>query len=384
LTQASPVEDGFSEEGSETEGTGLFGRGCCSFALALAGCALFVSAAQAAAPTLNSAGDSNRQITIDWTQGTSTTNSVEVSPTITTDSDGYFVDAVDVEDLASPGQFTTAIRFAPGSYYVHIGGCVDPCDFASAVEFSSPVLVSVGTSLWTPPVLTGLSQSGRRLQANWVNNSGYDMAGIEVAVTSGQTAADGFFLPDNYEFADGLDPSSVSYGSQIRFVPGLHYVHVVALDPDGVAPNGDACLLFSNVLSVNVPPDQQVGTGGGAATPPPVVTADKVTSFKALQCASTQKAKSLVVQASMAENGTITVGGTVSVPNASKVFKIKTVSVKAAAGKTVSVKVKLAKKALKAIKRALKRHKKIKAKLTITAMDTTGNTKAEKRSVKLK
>jgi hydroxymethylglutaryl-CoA reductase len=125
-------------------------------------------------------------------------------------------------------------------------------------------------------------------------------------------------------------------------------------------------------------------SGGAGTQPPPAATADKVTSFKALKCASPQKARNLVVQASMPENGTITVGGTVSVPNASKVFKIKAVSVKAVAGKTVSLKVKLAKKALKAIKKALKRHKKVKAKLSIIAKDTAGNTKTEKRSVKLK
>ena len=86
----------------------------------------------------------------------------------------------------------------------------------------------------------------------------------------------------------------------------------------------------------------------------------------------------------MPENGTITVGGTVSVPNASKVFKLKRVTVNAVAGKTVKIKVKLPGKALKATRKALKRRRKVKASLTVTAKDGAGNSRSEKRSVKLK
>jgi hypothetical protein len=50
----------------------------------------------------------------------------------------------------------------------------------------------------------------------------------------------------------------------------------------------------------------------------------------------------------------------------------------------VTVKLKLAKQVLKAAKKALKRKKKVKASLTITARDAAGNTKIEKRAVKLK
>jgi uncharacterized repeat protein (TIGR01451 family) len=118
--------------------------------------------------------------------------------------------------------------------------------------------------------------------------------------------------------------------------------------------------------------------------PPPSPLADKVTSFASLKCASTQRAGGLVVQASMPENGTITVGGSVNVPNAARVFRLKAVSVNATAGRTVKITVKLAAKTLKAVKKALKRHKKVRANLTITARDGAGNVKGEKRAVKLK
>jgi hypothetical protein len=117
------------------------------------------------------------------------------------------------------------------------------------------------------------------------------------------------------------------------------------------------------------------GSGGGG---------DKVTSFSSLKVASSQKAANLFVTASMPESGTIAVGGTVSVPNASKVFKLKTVSVKTLPGATMKIRVKLSSKALKAAKKALGRHRKVRANLSITARDAAGNTKTEKRSVKLK
>ena len=109
-----------------------------------------------------------------------------------------------------------------------------------------------------------------------------------------------------------------------------------------------------------------------------------MTSFSSLAVASSQKAGSLTVKATMPETGTITVSGTVSVPKASKVYKLSSVTANATAGQAVTLKVKLAKKTLKAVKKAIKRHKKPKASLTITAKDAKGNTKSEQRSVKLK
>jgi hypothetical protein len=118
--------------------------------------------------------------------------------------------------------------------------------------------------------------------------------------------------------------------------------------------------------------------------PPPPLPADTGTAFSSLKCASKQKLGKLAVQVAMPENGQVTVGGSVSVPNASKVYKLKSITVSASAGKTVTVKVKVPKKALKAAKKALKRKKKVQAKLTITVIDGAGNTESEKRSIKLK
>ena len=93
--------------------------------------------------------------------------------------------------------------------------------------------------------------------------------------------------------------------------------------------------------------------------------------------------KNLAVRAGMAESGTITVGGTITVPNSSKVYKLKRVAVAAKPGAATKIRLKLAKKGLKAVTRALRRRRSVKAKLTLTAKDLAGNTKTAKRTVRL-
>jgi hypothetical protein len=118
--------------------------------------------------------------------------------------------------------------------------------------------------------------------------------------------------------------------------------------------------------------------------PPKCPPACDVVTFSVLKVASSQKLKKLAVRAALDEPGTISVTGTVSVPNASKVYKLKAVTVNVFVGATMTIRVKLPKKALKAARRALRRGKKVKAKLTVTARDRVGNQKAERRSVNLK
>lgn len=177
------------------------------------------------------------------------------------------------------------------------------------------------------------------------------------------------------------------------FPPGTYYFHVSAydstkcitfLEPDCLGDEFTTPPVRLDVPGDVTPPPPPPPPVRPPPPPPPPPPADKVTSLSALKCAATQKAGILVVQASMPENGTITVGGTLNVPNAAKVFKLKAVSVSAPAGKIVKVTVKLPSKVLKAVKKAIRKHKKVKANLTITARDVAGNTKLEKRSVKLR
>ena len=59
----------------------------------------------------------------------------------------------------------------------------------------------------------------------------------------------------------------------------------------------------------------------------------------------------------------VTVTGSVVVPGASKVYRIKKVTKRVAAGKRTRIALKVSKKVRKAIKKALKRGQKLKAKL---------------------
>jgi hypothetical protein len=152
-----------------------------------------------------------------------------------------------------------------------------------------------------------------------------------------------------------------------------------------MATASERFLLADKQLTVQtLPPPTQTCPPTCPPPPCPPTCPDKVTSFSALKVAGTQKLTTLKVRAGMDEPGTISVAGTVSMPNASKVYKLKAVKVSAFVGATMTIKVKLPKKALKAAKRALRRHRKVKANLTITARDKLGNVKVEKRSIKLK
>ena len=76
--------------------------------------------------------------------------------------------------------------------------------------------------------------------------------------------------------------------------------------------------------------------------------------------------------------------GTVAVPGAAKVFKLRPATKKLAAGAKAQLKLKFAARTFKAVKRALKKRKKIKAKIKITATDLGGKATSLKRTIKLK
>jgi hypothetical protein len=197
---------------------------------------------------------------------------------------------------------------------------------------------------------------------------------IEWAPTSA-TDPDGFFT-DPATDAVFFDEPTTAWTSTFQFPAGTYYFHVAAYDPATCDAGPASCVEeFSEPVGLSVPPDPP------SPPPPPP---DTLTSFSALRCSASQRVGNLTVQAGMAENGTITVLGNVNVPNASRVYKLKPVSVTASAGKSVTIKVKLPAPALQAAKKAFKRHRKVRANLTIAARDTAGNVKTEKRSVKLR
>jgi hypothetical protein len=93
---------------------------------------------------------------------------------------------------------------------------------------------------------------------------------------------------------------------------------------------------------------------------------------------------SLVVTA-IREDLWVSVSGTVSVPGASRVYKLKGVKTRfVARGGKLTLKVKVPDKALAAIKRALRRHTKLEATLRLRVRNAAGNVNVTKRTIRLK
>ena len=96
------------------------------------------------------------------------------------------------------------------------------------------------------------------------------------------------------------------------------------------------------------------------------------------------KTVSVVVSATT-EDMWASASGTVSVPAASKVYRLKAIRNRfVASGTKATLKLKVPKAALRAIKRALRARKKVKASIKLTARDGAGNLTTRKRTVKLK
>jgi hypothetical protein len=243
------------------------------------------------------------------------------------------------------------------------------------------VLLFPAAATALPPTITSAGQTSRHLTASWTLPPGMATDFIEAA-TSPAKDSDGYFLTPYLVLYEELADGATTYTSALQFPAGKYYVHVAAYDPTlcvGDPPPPECIDEFSSTWSVTIPADPP-----SPPPPPPPPPPDTATAFAALTVPKKQDVDKLTVAASMGEAGTLTATGTVSVPGASKVYKFKTATANAAAGVKVKLKLKLPKKALKAVKKALKRHKKVKAKLTITAKDTAGNTKVEKRTVALK
>jgi plastocyanin len=137
-----------------------------------------------------------------------------------------------------------------------------------------------------------------------------------------------------------------------------------------------------SVVASGAPPP---GPGGGS--PPPPVSADKAAPGVKLSGRRRQSAvrqRAVLVRVAVDETSTVSAKGTVSVPGSSKVFRLRNASRKLAAGARATLKLKLPKQGVRALRRALARGARLNARLTVTARDAAGNSRAAKRTVRLK
>ena len=109
---------------------------------------------------------------------------------------------------------------------------------------------------------------------------------------------------------------------------------------------------------------------------------DKTAPKVQLDARSAQRALLLSVVSN--EAATVTVRGTIAVPNTSRVYKLKKITRKLRSGAERKLTLRLSAKTLAAVRRSLRRGVRLKAKLTISVTDRAGNARSLKRNVRLR
>jgi hypothetical protein len=208
------------------------------------------------------------------------------------------------------------------------------------------------------------------------------------AATSPAVDAEGFFTQGVALDDHDLAPGATSYQSAGQLAPGTYYVHVAAYNP--AAPNcadpySAACTWeFSDTLAVTIPADPAPpgpGPGpspGGPGGSNPVVTLT-------VAGASTQKAlkaKAISLRATCDQACTLTASGTLTIPGASKTYRLKSVRRSLSAGKRVTLKLRLSTKVIRTARRALRSRKRIRARVRLVAQNSNGR-KTSRKTIRI-
>jgi hypothetical protein len=142
------------------------------------------------------------------------------------------------------------------------------------------------------------------------------------------------------------------------------------------------------VKSIAAPQPQAPAGGGvlssGGAAP---VAKDAIAPRLTLGGASTQRVLAqggVIVVVECDEACSASATGSLSVPGASKVLRLRKVARTLRAGVKTKLKLKLSSKARRAIKRALKKRKRLSAGVVVQVKDVAGNSRSAKRKVKLR
>ena len=136
------------------------------------------------------------------------------------------------------------------------------------------------------------------------------------------------------------------------------------------------------------PPPPPAATPTPAGPPPPgPPAADATPPLLRLGGATLQRlvrARAVVITARPNEAAALRATGTLNVPRASKVFRLRAVRTSAAAGRRVTLRLRLPRAAIPAVRRALARKKRVTARITVTATDAAGNRATARRTVRAK
>jgi len=110
-----------------------------------------------------------------------------------------------------------------------------------------------------------------------------------------------------------------------------------------------------------------------------------VAPVQALSFRRTQDIDRLAVAVRLDEAAALFVAGTVNVPRSSRVFRFKSFRRSVTGGVRTSVRLKLSRPGLRAAKRYLdRRGRRLTAKVTVSARDRAGNSRARRLSLRLR
>ncbi len=121
--------------------------------------------------------------------------------------------------------------------------------------------------------------------------------------------------------------------------------------------------------------------------PCPASPGDKRAPSLVLSSSSSQDVlakRAVFVTVTSDENGTANGKGNLSIPGASRTFKLRSASKTVTAGGEVKLKLRVTRKALRAAKRSLRRGRRVRARVTITVRDGAGNVATGKKTVRVK
>ena len=341
-------------------------------------------------PFITSVSAPYRVVNLTWSRPTGMViESIDVatSPAVIADGsdlDGLFLEENVVSSRILNSSEATSGRTRAldgGTYWVQVVGrdpavCASP-DTPECYAASTPVQADVA---FNPPQMRSVGfDSQGRLGASWflqndLNNDYLEVATSPAVYPSGERK--GEFLSENVihrrDYQGGGSGLVNSYHSAVPIGVrrGFYYVHVRAKSCEFLY-----CLfLVSDTSRIWVP---------GPSLPPSPVK-DKATRVSSLTARSRQSVRALYVLAAMAEQGTLTAGGTIDVSGSARAFRLNDASAVAKPGVPVRLRLKASKKAQRAVRRALRRDRRVKASIWVIARDAAGNTKAKRRTIKLK
>lgn len=149
-------------------------------------------------------------------------------------------------------------------------------------------------------------------------------------------------------------------------------------DNDGVPDTGDGCP-FTPAATANgcpAPPGPDGDGTGSQDTTAPLLTLGGPAKQKA-------GAAVAVVVACPSEACVAGATGTVNVPAASRVYRLRRASAAVPRGGKATLRLKISKRAQRAIRRALRKRKRVRAKVVVTARDGAGNIVTKTRRIRL-